>query len=110
MGPIETFHGWGGEEGNLQLHPNHVRIMDVDLPYYRIAEVAVQEPSAEDAVQLPRLVIRLSNGEEMGVPLPAEQAERARSLIAPLALLEAEVRGTGRAPPAPPPPPVPRVC
>ena len=81
MGPIETFHGWGGEDDDLQLHLDHIRIKDVDLPYYRIAEVAVADPEPGATVDLPRLVIRLGDGEVFQVPLPAEEAERARGLI-----------------------------
>src|SRR5205809_1025221 len=94
MGPIETFHGWGGEEDGLQLHLDHIRIRDVDLPYYRIAEVAVAEAEPDSLVDLPRLVIRLGDGEEFVVPLPADQAERARSLIqVPEARREALLEG-----------------
>jgi hypothetical protein len=81
MGPIETFHGWGGEDDDLQLHVDHIRIKDVDLPYHRIDEVAVADPEPGATADLPRLVIRLGDGEEFQVPLPQEEAERARGLI-----------------------------
>ncbi|HMC04882.1 MAG TPA: hypothetical protein VKJ83_05345, partial [Actinomycetota bacterium] len=96
--------GWGGEDDDLQLHLDHIRIKDVDLPYYRIAEVAVADPEPGATVDLPRLVIRLGDGEVFQVPLPAEEAERARGLIqVPEARREAlteELRWTP-APPAP---------
>src|SRR5919198_2278790 len=81
MGPIETVHGQGGGEDGLRLYLDHIRISDVDLPYDRVAEVAVAEWEPGSSADLSRLTIRLGDGEEFVVALPADQAEWARRVI-----------------------------
>jgi hypothetical protein len=118
MEPTEEFHGWITKEDDLQIQDDHIRVKDVDLPYYRIADVALAEPETDKAADLSRLIIRLGSGEEYGVSLLAAEAESARSVIQERAHADEGLwrdpdprpRGAKKPPPLwrdPEPPPVP---
>jgi hypothetical protein len=79
MKPVVEFHDWDGER-DLQLHPDHVRVGEVALPYDGINGVAIERSTRGAMIDLVRLVIRLGP-DEFGLALPIEDAERAKLLI-----------------------------
>jgi len=81
MRPVESFRSSLRGEWGLDVFVDHIRIDDADVPYDRIAEVAVAGPDPDGVFPLSRVILRLDDGEEHVVRLPTDEAERARLLI-----------------------------
>ena len=82
MGPVESFHSGRGGETGLDVYLDHIRIRDAEVPYERIAHVAVAGPDPDALFDLSRVILQLDDGEELVIRLPRDEAELARRLIA----------------------------